>query len=144
MIAVTAVIIAGAAIVVIATYSPAPKSVRIGYGISLSGANTLSASMTVVSNYRPWVKEVNEAGGIMLKSIGKRVPIEVIEYDDESTVEKALEVTARLIRQDNVDFLLPPLGTGQNIAVGPLFHDAGYPQLAVNVYSDRAPELAKL
>ena len=144
VIAVTAVIIAGASIFGIATDHPAPKSVRIGYGISLTGVNTLSASMTVVSNYRLWVKEVNEAGGIMLKSIGKRVPIEVIEYDDESTVEKTLEITDRLIRQDKVDFLLAPLGTGLNIAVGPLFHDAGYPQLAIYTYSDRTPELAKL
>jgi branched-chain amino acid transport system substrate-binding protein len=143
-IAVTTVIIAGAAFIGIATYGPSTKSVKIGYGISLTGANALSASMTVVSNYRLWVKDVNEAGGIMLKSIGKRVPIEVIEYDDESTVEKALEVTDRLIKQDKVDFLLAPLGTGQNIAVGQLFHDAGYPQLAVNAYSDRTPELARL
>jgi len=144
VIAVTAVIIAGASIFGIATDRRAPKSVRIGYGISLTGVNTLGASMTVVSNYRLWVNEVNEAGGIMLKSIGKRVPVEVIEYDDESTVEKTLEITDRLIKQDKVDFLLAPLGTGLNIAVGPLFHDAGYPQLAIHAHSDRTPELAKL
>jgi branched-chain amino acid transport system substrate-binding protein len=144
MVAIIISAVAGATAVGIANYNPAPKSVRIGYAIPLTGSNTLSAGMTVVSHYRLWVKEVNEAGGIMLKSIGKRVPIEVIEYDDESRVERTVEIIDRLIKRDKVDFLLAPLGTGQNIAVGPLFHDAGYPHLAVNALSDRAPEFAKL
>lgn len=144
MIAIIISAVAGAIAIGIASHNPAPKSVRIGYAIPLTGSNTLSASMTVVSHYRLWVKEVNEAGGIMLKSIGKRVPIEAIEYDDESTVEKTVEIIDRLIKQDKVDFLLAPLGTGHNIAVGPLFHAAGYPHLAVNALTDRAPEFAKL
>jgi branched-chain amino acid transport system substrate-binding protein len=87
---------------------------------------------------------VNAAGGIMLKSIGKRVPIEVIEYDDHSNVDNAVEAVERLIAQDKVDFILPPWGTGLNLAVGPLLHDAGYPHLAVTAMSDRAPEVGKL
>ena len=125
-------------------HSQTPKSIRIGYAISLSGANALGAGITVLPNYRLWVKEINAAGGIMLKSAGKRVPIEVIEYDDESKVDSAVAAVERLITQDKVDFLLPPWGTGLNIAVGPLFNHAGYPHLAATALSDRAAELAKL
>src|SRR5450755_4474685 len=128
----------------VAAHGQTPNSIRIGYAISLSGPNAPGAGITVLPNYHLWVKEVNAAGGIMLKSIGKRVPIEVIEYDDHSNVDNAVEAVERLITQDKVDFILSPWGTGLNLAVGPLLHGAGYPHLAVTALSDRAPELAKL
>ncbi len=121
-----------------------PKSIRIGYAISLSGPNAAGAGITVLPNYRLWVKEVNAAGGIMLKSVGKRVPIEVIEYDDHSNEDDTVKAVERLITQDKVDFILPPWGTGLNLAVGPLLNRAGYPHLAVTAMSDKAPELGKL
>ena len=109
----------------------------------MSGPNTAGAGITVLANYKLWVKEVNAAGGIMLKSYGKRVPIEVIEYDDHSNVDNAVAAVGRLIEHDKVDFILPPWGTGLNVAVGPLLHDAGYPHLAVTALSDMVPELSK-
>jgi branched-chain amino acid transport system substrate-binding protein len=127
-----------------AAHGQTPKSIKVGYAISLSGPNAPGAGITVLPNYRLWVKEVNAAGGIMLKSVGKRVPVEVIEYDDHSNVDNALEAVERLITQDKVDFILPPWGTGLNLAVGPLLHDAGYPHLAVTALSDQAPELGKV
>jgi len=135
---------AGMMVSAIAAYGQTPKSIKIGYAISLSGPNAPGAGITVLPNYRLWVKEVNVAGGIMLKSAGRRVPIEVIEYDDHSNVDNTVEAVQRLITQDKVDFILPPWGTGLNLAVGPLLHDAGYPHLAVTAFSDRGPELAKL
>jgi branched-chain amino acid transport system substrate-binding protein len=121
-----------------------PLSIKIGYALSLSGPNAVGAGLTSLLNYRRWVKEVNAAGGIMLRSIGKRVPVEVIEYDDHSNTDDAVAAVERLITEDKVDFILPPWGTGLNLAVGPLFHGAGYPQLAATALTDRAPELAKL
>ena len=128
----------------IAAYSYAPKSIRVGYAISLTGPNAPGAAITVLPNYRLWVKEVNAAGGIMLKGVGKRVPIEVVEYDDHSEVDDAVAAVDRLISQDKVDFVLSPWGTGLNLAVGPLFYRAGYPQLATTALSDEAVERGKL
>lgn len=87
---------------------------------------------------------MNAEGGILLKSLGKRVPLEVIEYDDHSNADEAVAAVYRLVTEDKVDFILAPWGTGLNLAVGPLLHDAGYPQLAVTAVTDRAPELGKL
>ena len=137
-------LIAAAIAIGLAGNSQVPKSIRIGYAISLSGLNFPGASVTVLPNYRLWAREVNAAGGLMLSSVGKRVPIEIVEYDDESKVEKALEAVDRLINRDKVDFILPPWGTSLNLAVGPLLHEARYPHLAVTASSDRIPELAKL
>jgi branched-chain amino acid transport system substrate-binding protein len=127
----------------LAAHAETPKSIKIGYAISLTGPNAPGAGITVLPNYRLWVKEVNDAGGIMLKSVGKRVPIEVIDYDDHSNVDDAVAAVQRLITKDKVDFILPPWGTGLNLAVGPLLHDAGYPHLAVTALTDKAPELGK-
>ena len=126
-----------------AAYSQVPKSIKIGYAISLTGPNAPGAGITVLPNYQLWVKEVNDAGGIMLERVGKRVPIEVIEYDDHSNVDDAVGAVERLISQDKVDFILSPWGTGLNLAVGPLLHRAGYPDLATTAVSDQAPELGK-
>ena len=88
-----------------------------------------------------WVKDVMAKGG--LKVGDKRLPIEVVEYDDRSNSEEAVRAVERLITQDKVDLLFPPWGTGLNLAVGPVFNKYGYPQLAFSAVTDRAPELAK-
>src|SRR5215813_389747 len=120
-----------------------PASIKVGYAISKTGPNAGGANITQIPNYQLWVKEVNDKGGLMLKSVGKRVPIEVIEYDDRSNSEEAVRAVERLITQDKVDLLFPPWGTGLNLAVGPVFNKYGYPQLAFSAVTDRAPELAK-
>ena len=74
-----------------AALAQAPKSIRIGYAISKTGPNAPGAEVTLLTHYHLWVKEVNAAGGIMLSSFGKRVPIEVIEYDDHSDLDDAME-----------------------------------------------------
>ena len=68
----------------------APKSIRIGWAIAKTGVNAGGTSATTAPNYKLWVKEINDAGGIMLKAYNKRVPIEVIEYDDRSSTEEAV------------------------------------------------------
>jgi branched-chain amino acid transport system substrate-binding protein len=120
-----------------------PKSIKIGYAISLTGPGALGAQFTQLADYRLWVKEVNAGGGIMLSSIGKRVPIEVIEYDDHSNLDDAILEIDRLIRQDQVDFLLPPWGTEFNVAAAPLFSRGGFPDLVVTANTDQASEFAK-
>ena len=139
----TALVVALAAVLASGTVarSEPPKSIRIGYAISLTGSNAAGAGITVVPNYRLWVKEVNATGGILLKSAGKRIPIDVIEYDDHSNVADAETAIERLISQDRVDFILALWGTGLNLAVGPLFHRAGYPQLATTAWP---PDPSKL
>jgi branched-chain amino acid transport system substrate-binding protein len=122
------------------THAQTPTSIRIGYAISLSGPNAPS-SLTVLPNYRLWVKDVNAAGGILLTSVGKRLPVEVVEYDDHSDVGKTLEALQRLIAVDKVDLILAPAGTGLNIGVAPFLSSAGYPHLAVQAF---VPEVGKL
>ncbi|MGM4964232.1 amino acid ABC transporter substrate-binding protein [Tardiphaga sp. 1201_B9_N1_1] len=133
--------VAGAAFVGWDGAAEAQTSVKIGYAISRTGPAAGGAAVTTIPNYELWVKEVNAAGGLKLGD--KRVPIEVVQYDDRSSAEEAAKALERLITQDKVDFILPPWGTGLNLAVGPILNKAGYPHIASTAVTDRAPELAK-
>ena len=136
-------LLAASAVAALAFALPASAQdkVKIGYAISKTGPNAGGATITQIPNYEMWVKDVNAKGG--LKIGDKRVPIEVIEYDDRSNSEEAVRAVERLVTQDKVDLLFPPWGTGLNLAVGPVFNKYGYPQLAFSAVTDRAPELAK-
>jgi branched-chain amino acid transport system substrate-binding protein len=121
----------------------APKSVRIGYVISLSGVNAQGAAVTTLPGYKLWVDDVNKKGGLMVKEFNKRIPIEVTEYDDTSNAETAVRLSERLMTQDKVDFVLPPWSTGFNLASAPVYARNGYPQLAVTANSNDSEALVK-
>ena len=125
----------------LASTAEAQEKIRIGYAISKTGPYAGGAGITTLPNYELWVKDVNAAGGIKLGD--KKLPIEVVEYDDRSSSEEAVKAIERLANQDKVDFILSPWGTGLNLAVGPTLNRLGYPHLAVTSVTDRAPELAK-
>lgn len=121
----------------------ARNEIRIGYAVSKSGPNAGGTAASTIPNYQLWVDEVNKRGGIMLKSLGRRVPIKVVEYDDRSNSEEAVRAIERLIVQDKVDLVLPPWGTSMNLAVAPILNKHGFPHLAVAAVTDRAYELSK-
>jgi branched-chain amino acid transport system substrate-binding protein len=122
----------------------APKSIRMGYAVSLSGVNAQGAATTTLPGYDLWVKDVNDGGGIMVKEYGKKIPVEVVaKYDDTSNAETLLRLEEKLMSQDKVDFVLPPWSTGFNLAVAPIFAKYGYPQLAVTANANDEEQLVK-
>lgn len=136
-----AALLAGASALAGSGPALAQDSLKIGYAIAKTGPFAGGAAITTLPNYQLWVKEVNAAGGIKLGD--RRVPVEVIEYDDRSNSEEVVKAVERLATQDKVDFILSPWGTGQNLAVAPIMNRLGYPHLAATTNTDRAPELAK-
>src|ERR1700728_3855017 len=125
-----------------ANAADAPKSIRIGYAVSLLGVNAQGAVTTTLPGYDLWVKDVNDAGGIMVKEFGKKIPVEVAaKYDDTSNAETLLRLEEKLMTQDKVDFVLPPWSTGFNLAVAPIFAKYGYPQLAVTANANDESDL---
>ena len=107
----------------------APKSIKVGYAISLSGFQADGAMLTTIRNYRLWVKEVNDAGGLSLKKYNKKVPIEVTEVDDTSNNENLVRFVEKLMAVDKMDIVLTPWSTGANLAVAPIFAKYKYPQI---------------
>jgi branched-chain amino acid transport system substrate-binding protein len=134
----------GATSVGSASAAEPPKSIRIGYVISLSGVNAQGAATTTLPGYDLWVKDVNDKGGIMVAEFGKRIPVEVVaKYDDTSNAETLLRLEERLMTQDKVDFVLPPWSTGFNLAAAPIFAKYGYPHLAVTANANDEEQLVK-
>ncbi|MFQ5970957.1 MAG: amino acid ABC transporter substrate-binding protein [Alphaproteobacteria bacterium] len=118
-------------------------SIKIGAIGPKTGPLAGGAAVTHWPNIQLWVETVNEKGGIMLSSIGKRVPIELIEYDDRTSNEEAVKAVERLATQDEADFIIAPYGTALNLATAPLFAKHGYPQIAVTAISDRGPDFVE-
>ncbi len=107
----------------------APKVIRIGYVLSLSGPNAPGAQFAAWSQYRLWTRDVNDSGGIMLKKYGMKVPVELVDYDDRSQIEEVPRLVERLILDDKVDLVLPPWGTAANLAAAPVLNGYGYPAI---------------
>ncbi len=126
---------------VFAPGAQAQDTIKIGWAISKSGPFAAGAAVTTLPNYQVWVKDVNDKGGLTVG--GKKMKIEVIEYDDRSNSEEMIKAVERLATQDKVDFILPPWSTGMNLAAAPVFNKYGYPHLAVTANSNRAPEMVK-
>ena len=61
-----------AATAVLTVPAQAQDSIKIGWAISKTGPFAAGASVTTLPNYQVWVKDVNDAGGIMLKSAARR------------------------------------------------------------------------
>ena len=119
----------------------AQDTIKIGWAIAKSGPMGAGAAITTLPNYQVWVKDVNDAGGLNVK--GKKMKIEVIEYDDRSNSEEMIKAVERLATQDKVDFILPPWSTAMNLAAAPIFNKYGYPHLAVTANTNRSPEMVK-
>jgi len=107
-------------------WAAAKDKIVIGQAVSLSGP--LATSNAVVSSpyYDLWVKDVNAEGGIYIKEYGKRLPVELLIYDDKSDIGTMTRLLEKLILEDKVDFILPPWGTANLFAAAPIANKYGY------------------
>lgn len=91
------------------------ETVKFGLPISLSGRYSVQATESF-QGLQLFVSDVNSTGGLLIPSLGKKVPLELIYYDDESSVDKCKELTEKLIVNDDVDVLLGPYSS--SLALG--------------------------
>jgi branched-chain amino acid transport system substrate-binding protein len=119
----------------------APAKLRFGYAITLSGPLGPGAESTSVSQYLLWTKRTNDAGGIMLKKFGKKIPVELVAYDDQGKPDELLKLTERLIQQDKVDMVLSPYATHMNLAQAPIINKYEYPVIMTTSTTNKTYEL---
>lgn len=120
-----------------------PKSIKVGYAISLSGPQAAGAMLTTVPNYRLWADDVNKAGGLMLKKYNKRIPLELVEVDDRSDNQDMVRQVERMMSVDKLDIVLSPWGTGPNLQAAPTFAKFGYPQIMGTAGSDKLEDFVQ-
>jgi branched-chain amino acid transport system substrate-binding protein len=88
----------------------APSEIKIGELYASSGPYA-SISMPVYDSFKLWVDQVNADGGVMVKPFGKKIPIKLIAYDDQSSTATAATLYNQLITQDHVDLLVADSGS---------------------------------
>jgi branched-chain amino acid transport system substrate-binding protein len=90
-----------------------PEVIKIGASVSLSG-NLARFGNMVKNGYELWAEQVNAQGGIQVGD--KKLPVEIVYYDDQSDNQTSAKLTEKLITQDKVQFLLGPFGSGPTFA----------------------------
>jgi len=78
---------------------PAPSAIKVGAVIALTG-RMAAGGKDVKAGYDLAVKDINAAGGIMVKEYGKKLPLDVMIVDDESDPVKT---ATRLDKLSSVD-----------------------------------------
>ena len=106
--------------------APAKDKIRIGQAVSLSGPLATSNAVVSTPYYDLWVKDVNAEGGINVKEYGKKLPVELLIYDDKSETGTMTRLLEKLILEDKVDFILPPWSTAMLFAAAPIANKYGY------------------
>jgi branched-chain amino acid transport system substrate-binding protein len=120
----------------------AQEVIRLGAAAPKTGPLAGGAAVTHWPAVRLWVDQVNKAGGLTLAG-GVKATIELIEADDGTNPQQAIQAAQRLATQDRVDFMVAPYSTGLNLAAAPIFDRLGYPQITGTAVTNQQPELAK-
>jgi ABC-type branched-subunit amino acid transport system substrate-binding protein len=110
------------------------KTMVIGFTTSQTGSYNVS-SLRQVNGLMLWMKEVNDAGGIVL-SDGSVVKFDHKTYDDESTTERVQELYTRLSTEDNADFLISPYSSGLTAAAALIAEQYGKIMITTGAASD--------
>lgn len=125
---------------VLAGPAMAEGTIKIGASAPKTGPLAGGAAVTYWPAVQLWVHDVNERGGIDVG--GEKMTVELIEYDDRTSNEEAIKNVQRMATVDKVDFIVPPYGTGINLAVAPLIAKNGYPHIAVTAVADGVDDFA--
>jgi len=121
----------------------APAKIKIGAALPLSCWAAADAERPQLFNYNMWIEDLNAEGGIYVKDYDKRIPVELILYDDKCDPGTTVKMYEKLIVEDKVDLLLAPWGTAWHFAVAPLINDYGYPLLGITEASNELRAQAK-
>lgn len=123
-----------APVLLAANPAQAKDSLKLGFSISLTGVYS-QAALSQINAYKVWKEKVNEEGGIYVESLGKKLPVEFVYYDDKSSPQTAVKVYEKLITRDKVDLVLTPWGTTIHFAVAPLAQKYKIPMVGTTAAS---------
>jgi branched-chain amino acid transport system substrate-binding protein len=111
------------------------KEIVIGYAVSLTGKFSTEGNY-IQNGYRLWADQVNAMGGLLVKDAGRKLPVRLLGFDDQSDAQTAVKLYQRLIEKEQVDLLLGPWGSGINFAVSALTDREGWPLVMPSASAD--------
>jgi branched-chain amino acid transport system substrate-binding protein len=101
------------------------QSITLGMAVSLSGRYAVLGRQAL-EGLECYMRDVNAAGGVMLKSEGKKLPVSLVVEDDESDENKIRALVEKLVQQDHVDVLIGPYGSGLTLAAAEVADSLGW------------------
>ncbi len=90
--------------------SQSASVIKVGTLYAQSGSFAVS-SMPEYQGLQFWADQVNKDGGVMVKAYGKKVPIKIVAYNDNSSTATAATLYNQLITQDKVNILVADFGS---------------------------------
>lgn len=112
-------------------YDPGASDTEIRIGNASPYSGPASAYGVIGKAIGAYMKMVNDRGGIN----GRKVSF--ISYDDQYSPPKTIEVTRRLVEQDEVLALSGNVGTGPNLAVQKYLNAKKVPHLMISVGTEK-------
>ena len=109
------------------------QTIKIGTPLALTGGLADEGKKQVIA-YDMWLKRINAAGGIDVG--GKKMKVELVRYDYQTSEQRAQQLAERLIVEDKVDFLLAPFGSGHTKVVAGVAERYGVPVVATSASSE--------
>ncbi len=104
----------------------AKDKIVIGFARAFSGVLALTGDNAFTPIAEMWLDEVNERGGIYVEEYGKKLPVEFLKYDTKSDTGTMTRLLEKLILEDEVDFIFPPVSTAHLYAAAPIANKHGY------------------
>ena len=110
-----------------------------------TGVNAVFEQTAFGPQYRMWVDEVNQAGGLYVKSLDRQVKIDIQVYDDGSDITKTSQLFEQIVASEKPDLIIAPEGTAALLACAPSAQKYNYLLLAaeggVKELAQRLPPL---
>jgi branched-chain amino acid transport system substrate-binding protein len=100
----------------------APAEIKLGTLYASSG-RFASISMPVHDGLKLWIDQQNREGGVFIQAFGKKIPIKLVAYDDQSNTATAATLYNQLITQDKVDILIADSGSVLTSVAVPIARD---------------------
>ena len=113
----------------------AKNKIIIGFTVSQTGKLN-AESKEQFNGLSLWKNYVNKQGGIYVKELHKRLPVEFRYYDDESSKDRVQQLYVRLITQDGADFLISPYSSGLTASSAIIAEQYEKIMLAIGAASD--------
>lgn len=110
---------------------------KVGIITSLSGEDNFGGNLTK-QGYEAWANYVNKAGGIEIG--GKKYQVKLYPADDQSNPATGSDAIERLIKTEQVDFILGPYTSGVTISVGGITEKYKVPHITGSAESPRVWE----
>jgi branched-chain amino acid transport system substrate-binding protein len=103
--------------------------ITLGAAVSETGKYSTNGVFTK-KGYDLAVDKINAQGGV--KVGGKTYKLAIKYYDDESTPARGAELVDRLVKQDNIQFILGPYSSGLTKAIAPVTEQLKTPMVEAN------------